>query len=54
MRKSIASRIKITKTGKILRRSMGQGHFRAKKDHSRISDKRRMRTIDRNVIKKHI
>lgn len=28
---SITSRIKVTKTGKLLRRKMGLGHFRAKK-----------------------
>lgn len=31
MRKSILKRFKITKTGKVLRRAIGQDHFRAKK-----------------------
>ena len=30
-RKSILKRFKITKTGKVLRRAIGQDHFRAKK-----------------------
>ncbi len=30
-RKSILKRFRITKTGKILRRAIGQNHFRAKK-----------------------
>lgn len=30
-RKSIKKRFKITKTGKVLRRAIGQDHFRAKK-----------------------
>ncbi|KPJ56270.1 hypothetical protein AMJ49_05270 [Parcubacteria bacterium DG_74_2] len=30
-RKSVTKRFKITKTGKILRRAIGQDHFRAKK-----------------------
>lgn len=28
---SVADRIKVTKTGKLIRRKMGVGHFRAKK-----------------------
>lgn len=31
VKKSIASRIKVTKTGKLIRRKMGLCHFRAKK-----------------------
>ena len=30
-RKSILKRFKVTKTGKVLRRAIGQDHFRAKK-----------------------
>lgn len=36
MKKSISKRIKITRTGKVLRRAMGQSHFRAKKTTARI------------------
>lgn len=35
-RKSITKRFKITKTGKILRRAIGQDHFRAKKTGKQI------------------
>lgn len=31
-KKSISERIRITKTGKLIRRRMGVGHFRAKKN----------------------
>lgn len=30
-RKSVMKRIRVTKTGKLMRRTMGQGHCRAKK-----------------------
>ncbi|MBI2013485.1 MAG: 50S ribosomal protein L35 [Candidatus Colwellbacteria bacterium] len=39
-RKSVSKRIRITKTGKILRRKMAQGHFRASKSGKQIRDKR--------------
>jgi len=45
MRKSISKRIKITKTGKVLRRAMGQCHFRAKKSSSQLKRKKVFRTI---------
>lgn len=45
MRKSISKRIKITGTGKILRRAMGQCHFRAKKSSSKLKRKKNTRTI---------
>jgi large subunit ribosomal protein L35 len=34
--KTLAKRIKITKTGKIIRRQMGLSHFRAKKSSKSI------------------
>ena len=40
MRKSVSSRIKITKTGKILRRKMAQDHFRAKKSGKQLNRKK--------------
>ena len=40
IRKSIKKRFKITKTGKVLRRPIGQDHFRAKKTGKQ---KRKMR-----------
>ena len=45
MRKSISDRIKITGTGKILRRAMGQCHFRAKKRTSQIKRRKGLREI---------
>jgi len=45
MRKSITDRIKITGTGKILRRAMGQCHFRAKKRTSQIKRRKGLREI---------
>lgn len=46
MKKSISSRIKITKTGKVLRRAMGQGHCRAKKRSAQLKRKKSFRGID--------
>ena len=40
MKKSISKRIRITRTGKIMRRRMGQGHFRAGKTGTSIQRKR--------------
>lgn len=40
MRKSITKRIRITKNGKIVRRKMAQGHFRAGKTGKSIRNKR--------------
>lgn len=38
--KTLAKRIKITKTGKIIRRQMGLSHFRAKKSSKSIRNGR--------------
>jgi len=43
MKKSISNRIKVTKTGKILRRAMGQGHNRAKKRSVQIKRRKKYR-----------
>lgn len=40
MKKSISKRIRVTRTGKIMRRRMGQGHFRAGKRGTSIQRKR--------------
>jgi ribosomal protein L35 len=40
MRKSFAKRIKITKTGKMMRRKMAQDHFRSNKSGKQVRDKR--------------
>ncbi len=36
MKKKVSKRLKITGTGKVLRRTMGQCHFRAKKRQTQI------------------
>jgi ribosomal protein L35 len=41
MKKSILKRLKITKTGKILRRKMGQSHCRAKKSNTELRRKQK-------------
>jgi ribosomal protein L35 len=41
-KKSISNRIKITGTGKLMRRPMGQGHFKAKKTGKQNRSKRGM------------
>lgn len=40
MKKAVSTRIRITKTGKVLRRKMAQGHFRANKSGKQIRSKR--------------
>lgn len=45
VKNSISDRIKITKTGKILRRPMGLNHFRAKKSGKQIRAKRKYKLL---------
>lgn len=40
-RKSLTKRFKITRTGKVLRRTIGQDHFRAKKSGNKIRQSRK-------------
>jgi len=47
MKKSISSRVRVTKTGKILRRKMAQDHFRAKKTGKQIQGKKGSVSIDK-------
>ena len=57
MKKAISKRIKKTKTGKILRRAMGLGHYRAKKSGSAIKRKKSYRSggdITKVLSKKYI
>ncbi len=56
MKKSISNRIKITKTGKIIRRTMGQCHFRAKKRSVQLKRKKGNRGLDasKKLIKKYL
>lgn len=51
MKKSISSRFKVTKTGKVLRRQMGVSHFKAKGGGKRTRQKRRMRQVGLGDIK---
>jgi len=51
-RKSITKRFKITKSGKLLHRSPGQNHFRAKKDGDKIRDLRNWVELDKKTAKK--
>ncbi|MBU2101183.1 50S ribosomal protein L35 [Patescibacteria group bacterium] len=44
-KKSYTKRIKVTKTGKLLRRKKGLGHNRAKKTRKAISQNRNMKGI---------
>ncbi|MEA3295575.1 MAG: 50S ribosomal protein L35 [Patescibacteria group bacterium] len=54
-RKSITKRFKITKTGKVLRRAIGQGHNRAKKSGNQIRERKKwvkLCAVDAKKIKK--
>ncbi|PIR97939.1 MAG: 50S ribosomal protein L35 [Candidatus Colwellbacteria bacterium CG10_big_fil_rev_8_21_14_0_10_42_22] len=46
-KKSYTKRIKVTKTGKLLRRKKGLGHNRSKKKTKVVNQKRNMSTISR-------
>jgi len=53
MKKAVSKRIKITKTGKIIRRKMGVGHFRAKKTNKQKMKKRlpvKLAVVDRKSL----
>ena len=51
-RKSITKRFKITKTGKVLRRAIGQDHFRAKKTGQQIRRTRKLVKVSDAFAKK--
>lgn len=44
-KKSVTKRIKVTKTGKLLRRKKGLGHAKAKKKRKVISQKRNLTKV---------
>jgi ribosomal protein L35 len=44
--RSLTKRIRITKNGKIVRRSMGVGHFRTRTTQRVIRNKRKGRSLD--------
>ena len=51
-RKSILKRFKITKTGKVLRRPVGQDHYLAKKSGKRIRKLRKLVPVSKWEAKK--
>ncbi len=51
-RKSILKRFKITKNGKILRRLVGQMHYRAKNSGKKRRELRRLRELSPEETKK--
>jgi large subunit ribosomal protein L35 len=51
-RKSITKRFKVTKTGKVLRRAIGQDHFRAKKTGKQIRRTRKWVHVSNPLAKK--
>jgi len=56
MKKAVSKRFRITKTGKVMRRKMAQGHFRANKSGGAIQRKRgslSMSGSDRRKIRKY-
>lgn len=57
MKKSVSKRIKLTKTGKVLRRAMGQCHFRSKKRTTQLKRKkidRKISDLSKKIIKKYL
>lgn len=52
MRKSVSKRIRVTKTGKMIRRKASQGHFRSKISGSKIRQKQTLKTIADGYQKK--
>lgn len=56
-RKTVTKRIKMTKTGKVMRRAMGKSHFLAKKNSTQIKRKQEMRglaDVGRKIAKKYL
>jgi large subunit ribosomal protein L35 len=51
-RKSLLKRFKITKRGKILRRAVGQDHYRGKKSGKAIRKKRKWIPLSKSEAKK--
>ena len=55
LKKAVQKRIRITKTGKLMRRKMAQAHFRAGKSSRQIRSKRGGLQIDKadykNIVK---
>ncbi len=55
-KKSILKRIRITKTGKVVRRAMGLGHSRANKSSTQMGRKANNRTLGAHtrILKHHL
>ncbi|MBI3046158.1 MAG: 50S ribosomal protein L35 [Candidatus Harrisonbacteria bacterium] len=51
MRKSFSKRIRVTKTGKMLRRRMAQDHFRAKRTGKQTRNKRKGLSLGQSDVK---
>ncbi len=51
-RKSITKRFKFTKTGKVLRRAVGQNHYRSKETGKKKRQQRKMVLVHKSEIKK--
>ncbi len=51
-KKSLIKRLKITKTGKILRRATGLDHYRAKKSGKQIRQKKKWVKLSKGEVKK--
>ena len=51
MKKSFSKRIKITKTGKMVRRRMAQDHFRAKRTGKQTRNKRKGLPLGKSDVK---
>jgi ribosomal protein L35 len=57
MKKSVSKRIKVTKTGKLIRRQMAQDHFKAKHPGSRTRAKRKqlgVKNVDTKMFIKYL
>jgi ribosomal protein L35 len=56
MRKSVVERIKVTGTGKLIKRKMGLNHFRAKKSGKRLHRKTDslVKKVDLKMFKKYL
>jgi len=50
-RKAVTKRFKITKSGKVLHRPVGQNHFRAKKSGDKIRQSRGWVELDKTTAK---
>ncbi|MFH1036652.1 MAG: 50S ribosomal protein L35 [Patescibacteria group bacterium] len=50
-RKSISKRFKFTKNGKIMRRAIGQDHYRAKKSGDKIRKSRKWVLVSKSETK---